>query len=244
MFPVSDWLALMIGNSHLHWGQFKQGQLQQIWDTSHNLEPHHYPHGLATMPLAIASVVPEQLTLWQAYAPKIVTLDDIPLRNLYGTLGIDRALAIWGAGLTYGFPCLVIDGGTALTLTAVDAQRSFVGGAILPGLGLQFTALGDRTAALPLLSTAPLVTSPARWGRNTTEAIQSGVFYTCLAGLSEYLKDWQSNYGQGRVVLTGGDSDYFEEPLSSRHPELKIQIDRRVIFLGMQACYEAQVKAE
>jgi len=44
-----------------------------------------------------------------------------------------RALAVLGAGKKYGFPCLVIDAGTALTFTGVDRDKKLVGGAIDPG---------------------------------------------------------------------------------------------------------------
>ena len=42
-------------------------------------------------------------------------------------MGIDRALAGFGAGKQFGFPCLVIDAGTALTFTAIDPQKQFFG---------------------------------------------------------------------------------------------------------------------
>jgi len=63
-------------------------------------------------------VVPNQRELWANYGNlRIITLKDIPLLDLYPTFGIDRALAVLGAGKKYGFPCLVIDAGTALTFT-------------------------------------------------------------------------------------------------------------------------------
>jgi type III pantothenate kinase len=70
------------------------------------------------LPLYLASVVPSQTALWQTYPDvHIITLDQVPLQGVYPTLGIDRALALWGAGETWGWPMLVIDAGTALTLT-------------------------------------------------------------------------------------------------------------------------------
>ena len=73
---------------------------------------------------------------------EFIGLEDIPLEGLYPSLGVDRALALWGAGATWGFPCLVIDGGTALTLTGGNGDGFLVGGAILPGLRLQLQSLG------------------------------------------------------------------------------------------------------
>src|SRR5690349_6931079 len=57
------------------------------------------PSSSSSPPLFIASVVPSQTALWQLYPDiRIITLDQIPLKSVYPTLGIDRALALWGAG--------------------------------------------------------------------------------------------------------------------------------------------------
>jgi type III pantothenate kinase len=47
----------------------------------------------------MASVVPRQTALWQNYpGVQVITLDSLPLQDVYPTLGIDRALALWGLG--------------------------------------------------------------------------------------------------------------------------------------------------
>ena len=153
--------------------------------------------------LVVASVVPAQTDLWQRYPYfREVTLADIPLANLYPTLGIDRALNLLGAGDRYGWPALVIDAGTALTFTAGTAA-GFLGGAILPGLTAQFATLNAHTATLP---TAHLPAElPSRWASHTAAAIRSGVIYGTLATLTDYVQAWWQEYPAGHVVLTGGD---------------------------------------
>ncbi len=155
------WIGLMIGNSRLHWGKFQGRTLLQFWDTEYvnpsrqNLDP--------SLPIVLASVVPEQTKIWQKRPNiKVITLADLPLGNLYPTLGIDRGLAVLGTGTTFRWPTLVIDGGTALTLTGVDGNQNLVGGAILPGLRLQFSSLGQQTAALPTVKVPQQL--PCRWG--------------------------------------------------------------------------------
>jgi type III pantothenate kinase len=172
-----DWLALMIGNSHLHWAYFKGNILTKTWDTSHEvISPPE------SCPLYIASVVASQTAIWETFPQShLITLEQIPLKELYPTLGIDRALGVWGMGNQWGFPCLMIDGGTALTLTGVGGDRVLVGGVILPGLGLQFEMLHQKTAALPNVSLPE--TLPKRWGLNTPDAITSGVIYPIVAGI-------------------------------------------------------------
>ncbi|MFM1843218.1 MAG: hypothetical protein RLZZ490_1960 [Cyanobacteriota bacterium] len=234
--PADNWLALMIGNSHLHWAKFQNHQIQQTWQTSPTIAPEDLSPLLGKVPFVVASVVPSQTDHWLTYQPRMLTLENIPLKNLYPTLGIDRALAALGAGMTYGFPCLVIDGGTALTLTAVDDQRCLIGGAILPGLGLQLHSLGDRTGALPLVSLPNQL--PPRWGMNTPDAIQSGILYTVLAGLQDYIQAWMTRFPKSPVLLTGGDGKLLEQGLETMvtgHP-IQLIYDPYLIFLGMQGC--------
>ncbi len=82
----------------------------------------------------MASVVKAPLTWLASYANvHPIATAQVPLQNTYPTLGVDRTLALVGAGDVWGWPVLVIDCGTALTFTA-GADQSLIGGAILPGL--------------------------------------------------------------------------------------------------------------
>ncbi|AFZ34165.1 putative transcriptional acitvator, Baf family [Stanieria cyanosphaera PCC 7437] len=246
-----DWLALAIGNSRLHWAWFRGEVIQLAWDSQHLsgfrqncqippevLPPNQVSVNLSQLPLCIASVVPEQTLLWRnAALVQVITLSNIPLNNLYSNLGIDRALAVWGAGDTYGFPCLVVDAGTALTFTGVDGNHSLVGGAILPGLRLQFQALGQHTAALPeveLTSTLPL-----RWAVDTITAIESGIIYTVLAGIANFIVDWWQQFPNSSVVFTGGDAYYLYKNLPKFIPEMatKTKLEPHLLFWGMRLAY-------
>lgn len=235
----------MIGSSRLHWAWFAAGKLKAAWDLPHlpesrspktllELPPDLPPH----LPLWIASVVPSQTQLWQTYdSAQVLTLEQVPLQKLYPTLGIDRALALLGAGDRYGFPALVIDAGTALTLTGADPAGGLSGGAILPGLQLQMRSLYEHTAALPPLSTQDLPTLPPRWATTTAEAIQSGILYTLIAGLHDFIADWLQSFPQSTIALTGGDSSLLMACLTQQFPDItaKLILDPHLIFWGMQA---------
>ncbi len=189
---------------------------------------------LGEVPLILASVVPSQTKNWLTYQPRQLTLADLPLGNLYPSFGIDRALAGWGAGLTYGFPCLVIDGGTALTITGFDQDRNLLGGAILPGLGLQLNTLGDRLAALPSLDLSSLPENlPDPWALDTTSAIFNGVVYGILGALKTYVEDWQKRFPGAVVVMTGGDGANLHRLMRISMPDLKVEINQDLIFLAM-----------
>ncbi|MEA5618300.1 pantothenate kinase [Cronbergia sp. UHCC 0137] len=244
------WLALMIGNSRLHWGLFHGKTLQLTWDTDHLPDylieqiikcqiPADFPDSVAEIPskLVLASVVPTQTALWTIY-PKVhlITLDQIPLKQKYTTLGSDRALAVWGAGKTLGFPILVIDAGTAMTFTGADANQCLVGGAILPGLGLQFSSLGQKTGQLPLLKTNTITNLPRRFALNTPESIQSGIIYTILAGIKDFSADWLTLFPESKIVITGGDRTLLKTHLQTQFPEIAkhLIVEQNLIFWGIE----------
>lgn len=256
------WLALEIGNSRLHWALFIGEKLYSAWDTNHLPEsviqqlpkcqtldhlllaissPHQKIRGENTSSspprLLLASVVPSQTAIWQSYPNiRVITLDQIPLKGVYPTLGIDRALALWGGGKRWGFPMLVIDTGTAITFTAADANQCLVGGAILPGLGLQFASLGQQTGQLPLVETRNFVFPPPRFALNTIEAIQSGVIYTLIAGIKDFIQAWWDLFPDGKIAIKGGDRTLLINYLQALYPEIAayLIVEPNLIFWGMR----------
>jgi type III pantothenate kinase len=259
------WIALAIGNSRYHWAWFLNTQLQTNWDTNYlttteieylssSDRPANFLDLLPTdlqalidrdrsqidrIPIHLCSVVPSQTAIWQRLEQiEHITLDDIPLLNLYPTLGIDRALTLLGAGENYGYPALVIDGGTALTITGVNRDRSLVGGAILPGLRLQFRSLAVGTAALPEVVLPGQL--PQRWSDRTEGAIASGILHVVSSGIRDFITDWQRLFPDSQIVFTGGDGDILATYLDSiLSPDLKakIAIDRQLIFHGFSAVF-------
>ena len=173
---------------------------------------------LLPLPLVFASVVPQQTEIWQSYPDvRIITLDQLPIGGLYPTLGIDRALALLGAGNQFGWPVLLIDAGTALTFTGANVNRYLVGGAILPGLGLQLSSLAKKTAALPSVSLPENL--PRRWAKDTAGAIQSGVVYATVAGVRDFIEDWRCLFPHSKIAITGGDRTLLLQYLTSAFPD-------------------------
>ncbi len=248
--PPHHWLALIIGNSRLHWAAFTGTNLHQAWDTPHfdqeivqNICHSGIPafsHELGTFPcstpLYLVSVIPAQTQLWQNYPHiTVITLEQIPLLGVYSTLGIDRAIAVWGAGQQWGWPTLVLDAGTALTFTGADHNRCLIGGAILPGLSLQLKSLHQETALLPALKLPEYL--PDRWALNTATAIHSGVIYTILAGIRDFITDWEQKFPGSAIVVTGGDHQLICNYLQVLFPGItdKIKSDSYLIFWGIRS---------
>jgi len=73
---------------------------------------------------------------------------------------------------------------------------------ILPGVGLQLQSLAQRTGGLPLVDIGDLASLPPRWV--TTEAIQSGVIYTIIAGIRDFIEAWRQDFPRSCATLTGG----------------------------------------
>lgn len=248
---ANDWIALNIGNSRLHWAVFKNDQIYKKCDVPHiaensvisqnarnpalttseiSLVYQSVPGLKIESELWIASVVPKQLDYWHDFTNShSIALDQVPLRQLYPTLGIDRALALWGAIQMYGSPTLVIDCGTALTFTGANERNELIGGAIVPGVRLQFQALGQHTAALPTIESVQ--TLPKRWARDTTSAIESGILNTLLAGIRSFIEDWKRQVGESAIVLTGGDANLIYSLLESD----QIRLDLDLVFWGMRS---------
>ena len=119
-----------------------------------------------------------------------------------GTVGADLVVAAV-AGLALAPPPLIlIDMGTATTVTVVDAEGKFRGGAICPGLRLSMEALSEGTSQLPRVS----LEAPAKCiGTNTVACMQSGAIFGTAAMLDGLIDRMEEELGQKTTVIaTGG----------------------------------------
>ncbi len=127
------------------------------------------------------------------------------------TLGTDRIAAVAGAfSLFPRSEVLIIDAGTAITYDYLSGGI-FKGGNISPGLNMRFMALNKFTGKLPLISPADQFTLP---GRNTTDAILSGVITGVTYEINEYIRTFEKNNINVKILLTGGDSRYLKDRIS------------------------------
>jgi type III pantothenate kinase len=127
----------------------------------------------------------------------------IPIRYPYpDEVGADRLVDAVAAYHKFPQALIVVDFGTATTFDYVDAEGSYWGGPIAPGLGIMNDALFEQTSKLP---SVPIHRTKQLLPRTTVEAIQSGVFHGYV-GLVDHLiqslsKEVQTN---PLVVATGG----------------------------------------
>ena len=139
-----------------------------------------------------------------------------PFNNKYATpatLGIDRMVLSAGAVLQYpSVNRLVIDAGTCITYDFVDSNNNYLGGAISPGLQLRYDAMHNFTAKLPLLY--PEI--PSHYiGRSTEQAMHSGVVNGTLHELEGFIEQYNEQYQELTIILTGGDADFLAKRLKN-----------------------------
>jgi len=139
-----------------------------------------------------------------------------PFNNKYatpGTLGIDRMVLSAGAVLGYpGKNRLVIDAGTCITYDFVDSDDNYLGGAISPGLQLRYNAMHNFTAKLPLLYPE----MPKEYiGNSTSGSMHSGVVNGVLHELEGFVRQYNEQYQELTIILTGGDADFLAKRLKN-----------------------------
>ena len=175
-----------------------------------------------------ASVPPQAIA---AFAP-------LPLlagvRNHYrdpAQLGCDRFAAAIGAyALAPGQAVIVANCGTATTIDALTADGVFLGGMILPGLGLMASSLARNTAQLPQIASDAAL--PAGFADNTDDAIVSG----CLAAQAGAIERAVRMHGATACLLSGGAAPRIAQALSLSVP---LHLVDNIVMLGLQAAARA-----
>lgn len=141
----------------------------------------------------------------------------VPVQNKYGTpetLGRDRLAAVVGAQAF--FPksnCLVIDAGTCITYDWLTADGDYLGGNIAPGITMRLQAMNHFTAKLPLVEKAD-IENPI--GKSTELALRNGALWGTVQEVDGYILWGRKNFGQLKVIFTGGDTNFFVKHLKRR----------------------------
>jgi type III pantothenate kinase len=118
-------------------------------------------------------------------------------------VGADRIANAVAAHQMYPGPSIVVDMGTATTFDAISGEGELLGVAISPGLGLAAAALSDRAAQL---SRVALEAPPNAIGRNTIQAMQSGLIFGYTALIEGMVTRFKGEMAapDAQVIGTGG----------------------------------------
>ena len=242
--------VLLVGNSRLHWGlgtpqNSDPGPLLRHWDG--NWPPWQVQP--ATMRWAAVGSIPPSLKTRLGPWPPPVETCQVPLIRCPAHVGVDRALGAWQAlGCSAGGGVLVVDAGTALTMTAVTAAGHFAGGRILPGVALQLESLHRGTASLPCVvspwarAQPPLPRNPGKSGlaTDTVNAMVDGVIHGLSAAVVNTMTALAAAAVIGECWLTGGDAPLLRDSIRTQRAagqraarELALRYDPHLVLKGL-----------
>jgi type III pantothenate kinase len=120
-------------------------------------------------------------------------------------VGADRIAGAIAASQKHpGRNLIIVDCGTATTFDVVTAAGDYLGGVILPGIGVSAETLASRTAKLPRVEIARPETV---LGRSTIESIQSGLYHGHTGAIRHIVAGLTAEVFAGekpRIIGTGG----------------------------------------
>lgn len=194
----------------------------------------------------ISSVVPQVMNSIRTAIRKLLDLEPLIVGPGLKT-GLDIRLdnpAAMGAGLVaadvaalaeYKPPLIIIDMGTATTMSVLDPNGAHLGGCVCPGVKISLDALTSRTSLLPGIQ----LDSPKQAvGRNTADAMRSGIMFGNAAMLDGMIDRFSQETGWDFTVLATGRLAERIAPLC-RH---EIIVDRNLIIKGLVALYRENTR--
>jgi len=130
-------------------------------------------------------------------------------------LGSDRITNAVAAYEIFKGPVAVIDFGTATTISVVGKDANYIGGAIMPGIGLMNDSLAKGTSKLSKVS---FNSTGSALGADTSTCIKSGLFYGTAGATERLIQEMEREIGFWlEVVVTGGYSDMVSRFLKRKH---------------------------
>lgn len=190
----------------------------------------------------ISSVVPQITNVAKLAAEKILKKEALVLGpgvrtglNILldnpGEMGADRVADAVAALTYYPVPLVIVDMGTATTVSVVDGKKRYLGGMILPGVRVSLDALTSRASQLSGIS----IEEPKRLiGKNTVDCMKSGILYGNAAAVDGIIDRIEEELGQKvTAIATGGMSKKIIP-----HCRREIIQDEDLLLKGLLVIYE------
>jgi len=193
----------------------------------------------------ISSVVPPVLNEAADGVRKLIGIDPIivgqgvetglcVLMDNPAALGSDLVVNAVSALEKFSPPIIIIDMGTATTVSVIDSNKNYIGGCIMPGVKVSLDAISQRASQLPGIS---LSEPKAVIGKNTIDSMRSGVIYGNAAMLDGMIDRIERELGQtATVIATGGISGAIVP-----HCEKNIVYDENLLLRGLYTIYKKNV---
>ena len=253
-------LAIDIGNSNIVIGCIENGVIQNETRIATDLVKTSDQYcfdlknmlSLSDVPVArledviISSVVPPVLNSMRTavlkltgkkpfvVGPGIKTGLNILLDNPQ-QVGSDLIVAAVAALREYKPPLILIDMGTATTISVINKDRAYLGGCICPGVRISAEALSSRAALLPGIN----LDQPRRAiGKNTIDCMRSGIMLGTACMLDGMIERMEHELGERATVVATGGIARFVLPMCRR----EIAYDRNLLLKGLAVLYEMNRK--
>ncbi|MCY9517378.1 type III pantothenate kinase [Paenibacillus apiarius] len=221
-----------VGNTNIVLGVYQQETLLHYWRLSTNRQATADEYGVMIhnlFALAGLSVKDIEGVIMSSVVPPIMhTLEQLCETYLYKTpivvgpgvktglniryenpreVGADRIVNAVGAIEQYGGqdPLVVVDFGTATTFDVIDMKGNYLGGSIVPGIGISTEALYQHAAKLPRIE---LTKPKSVIGRNTVQSMQAGIIFGYAGQVDGIIDRIRAELGaHPKVIATGGLAD-------------------------------------
>ena len=147
------------------------------------------------------------------------------------TLGSDRVCDAVCVIEEYKVPAIIIDMGTATTISVIDKNKNHIGGMIIPGIKTSLDSLSTNASQLPYIS---LDDPKVLIGKNTIDCMKSGIIYGNVALIDGLIDRIKEELDEDYVVIaTGGLSK-----LVIKHSKHNIIYDENLLLKGLYYIYK------
>ncbi len=249
-------LAIDIGNTNIVIGGFENGRIlfSERFQTNHKATSLEYT-AIFKVTLEIHSISRTEITggILSSVVPSVTGTVKDAVEKYTGTQvlvvgpgiktglrirvdnpaqqGSDVIVGAVAGAWEYPAPLILIDMGTATTVSVLDQNKTFIGKMILPGVGVSLDALVSRTSQLPRISLEP----PKHLiGKNTVESIQGGILYGNAGALDGIIRRIQEELGTVCTVVATGGLAKIILPLCKS----PILLDEELLLKGLMLIYE------
>lgn len=248
-------LAIDIGNTNIVIGCFDDGKILFIERVSTNhmatdleyaatikmaLNVHEYSSSMLDGAI-ISSVVPSlTITIKKAIkkfadvevmsvSPGIKTGLSIMIDNP-AQLGSDLVVDAVAGINTYPVPQIIIDMGTATTVSVIDKNKNYIGTMIMTGVSTSADALTSRTAQLPKIA---FETPHNLIGKNTVDSMRNGIMYANACAIDGITERIEEEIGEKCTVIATGGLAGVIVPLCKKN----VILDDELLLKGLMIIY-------
>lgn len=241
-------LVLDIGNTNITLGVFDNSELKHSWRLNTDISRTEDEYGIYIKNLlkefalddkiknaVVCSVVVQLTEKIETAIKKYLKTDCLVISHKIKSnivlktdepshVGADRIANAAAATALYPAPVIVVDFGTATSFDIVNEKKEFIGGIIAAGMKIQAEALNSKTSKLPKL----YIEAPEHTiGKNTVEAMLSGIVRGHAAMIDGLLSDCEEELGKkATIIATGGYSSviakYLKRKFDVINPDLTL----------------------